>query len=164
MTQVVKSELTRYDELEKAYTLKPSIEYLLDGVTPEQIRTIAERAPNQITTYISDKICQSITVGIPKVKAMKLTKKGSRFEIETRKKTYSVREPKELKDYAQDIPASILDRIHGFETAEVVKKSGLLKDFTLDYYVADVIDDPDPILFVQVGGMKELTLFIGAWE
>jgi len=148
-------------------SLKHSIGYLLQesDFTTENFEVVLKRAPNQVNGYLADKVGSAITKSVPKLHRMNITKTGSKdFGIKYKNKHLDVRKPVRLENYENEIPDNVLDRIYRFENADIVKDSKLLEDFQLNYYVADVVDDPDPILFVQLGGMKELTFFVGAWE
>jgi len=151
----------------KEISLKESIGYLLQksDFTMENFGVILKRAPHQINGYLADKVGNTITKKIPKLHKMNITKTGSKdFHIKYKDKHLDVDEPVKLENYENEIPDNVLDRIHQFENADIVKDSKLLEDFQLNYYVADVVDDPDPVLFVQLGGMRELTFFIGGWD
>ena len=67
----------------------------------------------------------------------------------------NIDEPKLLNKYSGTIPGNVYNRIN--------KVVDLFKDKKMEFYVADVTRDPDPILFVQVDGKKEYTFVVGYW-
>jgi hypothetical protein len=147
--------------------LKDSIGKLLEksNFNIDTFKTVFMRAPKQINGYLADKVANTITNNVPKLKKISISKvRVDEFEVKFNQEITRIETPVKLEDYEGEIPSKILDRIHKFESSDVVKDSGLVNDFELDYYVADVVRDPDPILFVQLRKMKELTFFIGGWE
>jgi hypothetical protein len=67
-----------------------------------------------------------------------------------------IEKPVELAKYDKRIPAPIYKRLGAMDS--------IFKDKGLEYYIADVVADPDPILIIQVDGKKEHTFIVGAWE
>ena len=71
-------------------------------------------------------------------------------------KNIRIEKPIFLKDYKERIPAKIYKRIKEFK--------GIFEDKEIDYYVADVWNDPDPVFMIQLDGDRDKTFIIGAWE
>ena len=67
-----------------------------------------------------------------------------------------VEKPIYLKDYKERIPAKIYKRIKEFKE--------IFEEKEIDYFVADVWNDPDPVFMIQLDGNREKTFIIGAWE
>ena len=72
--------------------------------------------------------------------------------------------PISLSEYKEKIPIWALNRISKFENLEIIKDSNLKNDLEFKYFVADVKYKVDPILLLNIGGIDDFNVFLGAWE
>ncbi|HRZ18742.1 MAG TPA: hypothetical protein P5136_01680 [Methanofastidiosum sp.] len=75
----------------------------------------------------------------------------------------TLRAPVKLSEYPESVPERLFKSMVKFENHRRIRRSGL-KELGFEYYVAPLIGRRDPVLFVQIGGMKELTFYLGEWE
>ena len=68
---------------------------------------------------------------------------------------YSIPQPQKLADYSDTIPGSVYKKID--------KINKVFEDKNKNFFIADVDNDPDPILFVQIDKNKDYTFAVGFW-
>ena len=174
---VEKCKLINYVDSNGTARLLPSIDYLIGRrikkIDQATLSVIREKAPLQSLHILMEAVTDTL------FSDKHIRKEGFRFLPITRTKNHIISrsehwyrgwhsvhigEPVNLATYNKPVPLSVLKKINTFETTPIIKKSKLKKDFPFEYYVADVLSEPDPILFVRIGRMKELTFFLGNWE
>ncbi|MDD5065278.1 MAG: hypothetical protein PHQ35_11045 [Phycisphaerae bacterium] len=166
------------------YELAPSIDWLLGGrrkrIDGEIIDVIKNHAPNQLQSYVSELVQNRIARDFKRERkyfsfmaiTSRVKKSGKQDWFASKNLTdeswhdWSIAEigyPVELSEYKARVPAEVLRKIKIFEAMPTIRKSGIMQDFECNYYVADLIRKPDPILFVQIGPFKELRIYLGYW-
>lgn len=72
------------------------------------------------------------------------------------KDNVDIKYPQKIKKYKGKIPFNV------YKKMDKINES--FKDKNIEYYVADVKRDPDPLFLVQLDGKKEQTFVLGVWE
>lgn len=144
-------------------SMRASIAYMFPE-SQEVVETLLKRAPRQAMSFATKEVQKGIANKTNTNVAQVSSNEDGDYFVKYDGKSFDINEPIRLNQYTKDIPAKVLKKIHTLETNKDVTDSSIMNEFPFDYYVADVINNPDPILFVQMGGLKELTFVVGTWE